>query len=355
VKTNGGFNSGKIKFWRPVSGQKRRDWRKLSDEERKKLEGTPFKERVKAFFKRADRTKLIAVLSSALVLLIVAGVVLSLALGGGGGGGNNNNGGNENSGGGENGSAKEEYDRLFEFSLHDGAYELTAVKRGYTTYIIPEEYDYVPVKSIAMGAFKDGDFIEILSVPTGVKELGFGVLKDLKNLKELTLPFVGASADADADWDAESNSYARFCYIFGDSNSSITDALTKLTVNGNIPKNAFKDATRRAENHIETIKIGTRVKTINESAFADCPRLREIFGGENLENINAYAFSDCPFLKEITLESRKLTSVEPSAFGENLSALTFSAYSEDEAKEENWYINLIEKCPDLEKIIKYKA
>jgi hypothetical protein len=352
AKINGGFNSGKIKFWRPVSGQKRRDWRKLSPEERKKLESPPFKERVKAFFKRVDRTKFVAVSASVLALIIVAGVVLSLALGGGDNGGNNS--GNDVNNNGDSGSTTAEYDRLFEFSSKDGGYELTAVKSSETEYIIPEEYDRKTVKSIAEDAFKNAEFIEILSVPNGVKTLGYKILADLKNLKELTLPFVGTSAEV-ADLNAIENSEARFCHIFGESNSAIPQTLKTLTVNGNIPKNAFKDATGSAENKIETIKIGDGVETLNERALSGCPSLEKITVGENVKDIKPYAFADCPLLLKITVDSKKLTSVAPSAFGEDLSSLTFSAYSEDDAKDLYWYMTLIKDRPNLEHIIKFTA
>jgi hypothetical protein len=351
AKINGGFNSGKIKFWRPVSGQKRRDWRKLSPEERKKLEGASLKERVKAFFKRADRTKLIAALSSVLALTVVAAVVLSLALGGGGGG-IDKTGENPNAGG-ENGLPTEEYDRLFEFTLKDNAYELTSVKPGYAAYIIPEEYAYKPVKSIANDAFAGKNFIEVLSIPNGVTELGKGILKDLIRLGELTLPFIGAN-DALADLNAAYSDIARFCYIFGENNSAIPDTLTKLTINGNITKNAFKDdAGGTAANNIESIKIGG--ETINEYAFSGCPSLREIAVGESVITVKAYAFSDCQSLTEITVASGKLSAVAPSAFGVGLSSLTFSAYSKDDAEKAEWYTDLVRERSDLERVIRFKA
>ncbi|MDR2090081.1 MAG: leucine-rich repeat domain-containing protein [Clostridiales bacterium] len=350
AKTNGGFNSGKIKFWRPVSGQKRRDWRKLPPEERKKLEGIPFKERVRAFFRRADRTKLVAVLSSVLVMLIVGGIVLSIALGGGGGDTGKDKEKDEEG----KGSQTEEFDRFFEFTLKDNAYELSSVKPGYVSYIIPEEYDYKPVKSIAENAFANKDFVEILSVPGGVKEMPKGVLKDLTRLKELTLPFIGANAE-NADANAENFDKARFCYIFGDDNSKIPDTLTKLTVNGNITKNAFKDAGGGAQNRIETIKIGGKIKTVHEYALFGCPSLKEVTVGENIETIKEYAFSGCPSLVKITVESAKLTSAAPSAFDENLTSLTFSAYSKEDAEKADWYKTLVGQRPELnDGIIKFK-
>lgn len=113
-----------------------------------------------------------------------------------------------------------------------------------------------------------------------------GLLKDYKNLKKLTIPFVGEYQDG------EGSTY--FSYIFG--GTSWSENYTK------VPSSLR-----------EVNVVGG--KTIGYAAFNACTNLTKITLPDTLETIKGYAFNSCHNITEITIPS-SVTTLEKNIFND---------------------------------------
>ena len=76
------------------------------------------------------------------------------------------------------------------------------------------------VKSIKSGVFEDNNTIVKIIVPSTVEEIGVGAFKEMKALKELDLPYIGASKNA-------VNEKKTLGYLFGTESYDDGVAITK--------------------------------------------------------------------------------------------------------------------------------
>lgn len=146
-----------------------------------------------------------------------------------------------------------------EYAETDDGYKVTG--RGTCTdaeIYIPETYQGQPVVAIAPNAFLNQTDITLFKVPSSVTLIDRGAFKGCSALKELTLPFVGRSAN--------DSYYYYIGYIFGasgyNSDMDYTPAsLQKLIITGGkVRSNALYSCNNVKEIHIlegATVQIGS--------------------------------------------------------------------------------------------------
>ncbi len=186
--------------------------------------------------------------------------------------------------------------------------------------------------TIRRGAFDGVDTIKKLIVSDRVTEIEEGAFRNMKNLAELELPFVGKNAIADARFnqtdDQRNKSIAKertIAHLFGaevyDGGAEITTpygdfylpaTLTTITINATnkvsydygdkvgyaIPYEAFQGAT----NLTKIVLTGENLAEIGENAFADCTQLTSIIIPETIKTIYKNAFLGCTAMSKINHE-----------------------------------------------------
>ncbi|MBQ9805059.1 MAG: leucine-rich repeat protein [Clostridia bacterium] len=150
------------------------------------------------------------------------------------------------------------------------------------------------ITSIGKYAFCSCGLTEAV-VPDSVDVIGFAAFENCKQIKQMTLPFVGADDDFDVVTDDKEtqNIDTHLGYIFGaqfyqTNDSAIPDDLSVVVSN---------NATKIAEN-----------------AFYGCNRMVSITLGENITIIGSKAFFDCNGISTISVPD-SVTAIGKEAFG----------------------------------------
>lgn len=203
---------------------------------------------------------------------------------------------------------------------------------------------------IQANSFSGNESIEKLIVSSNVTAIEEGAFAGMKALKEIVLPFVGASANADATYgesgkvtDKAIDLERTFGYLFGtseyDGGSLVTisyngestserympTSLQKVEIkaaNGyKIPMDAFNGCVNLAE-----IKLCSGITEIGEYAFNGCKNLASISVPETVTIIHKGAFKGCTSLGDVLENATALTSIGESAFeGAKLGEITLPA------------------------------
>lgn len=116
--------------------------------------------------------------------------------------------------------------------------------------------------------------LEFIILPKTVKELGYGIIAACQNLSEVSIAYVGPSADADAN--------VRFGWIFADA---IPENVKTVVISGGteIGYSAFRNCST-----IENIYIPKTITSIRNSAFAGCTNLKSV----NINDLTAWCHID---------------------------------------------------------------
>ncbi len=115
--------------------------------------------------------------------------------------------------------------------------------------------------------------VESIKLPTCVESIAFGAFSDCTGLKKITIPFVGARANATKD--------SHFGYIFGAVNADQNAAciphdlrIVEVAGGKSIAPEAFKEC------NIPTVKLSDSIKSIGKDAFTKCKGISTvIFNG----------------------------------------------------------------------------
>ena len=196
-------------------------------------------------------------------------------------------------------------------------YTLNKDGKGYTVtgigecldkkIVIPSAHQKKPVVGIADYVFLDCYFIESIVVPSSVKTFGLQVFRGCKNLKELTVPFLGESASAAA---ANTGTLKSF---FGYAPESVPESLEKVTVTSGtiVGASAFYGC-----KFINTVILPDEVTEIRSHAFAECENLFSFSFPEKLKKIESHAFWLSGLLEAELPDG--LTEIEAAAFSHSL-------------------------------------
>ena len=153
------------------------------------------------------------------------------------------------------------------------------------TYVVDDDYiEYNPLGFIMITGVTNYTVEEII-VPDYISMIAPGAFKSCRNLKSLTLPYIGMTAD-----DASENAYLG--YVFGhpglDGNTqAVPAALENLTITGsNIKDYALKNCA-----NLKTITFTQNVKSIGAGVMENCNSLSEVtlpFIGQRYDESDEY-------------------------------------------------------------------
>ena len=215
-----------------------------------------------------------------------------------------------------------------------------------TTMWIPAYIGGIPVTKIAESAFNNQSTLVKVVVPNTVTEIGHAAFKGCGALEDITLPFVGKTAESNK------TNAGVFGYIFGRYTSSasskpsgttyqgwgvynssylitgtsgynssynsryyadyyyIPSTIKKVTITTatTIPYGAFQNC-----DFIESITLQSAITTISDFAFKNCKGITQLNLGTALTTIGQYAFDGCISLEKVTIPAT-VTSIGNYAF-----------------------------------------
>ena len=159
--------------------------------------------------------------------------------------------------------------------------------------VIPSTYKNKPVKEIKAKAFLECDNLTSVNIPICVIRIGESAFSGCSSLKEMTLPFVGAS-------ETEKTFLG---YLFGASEYSknsdyVPESLKKVTITS---ATSIGDYAFYSCDSLISITIPNSVTSIGEKAFGWCSKLVEVY---NLSSLNIVKSSKdngivCYYAKDI--------------------------------------------------------
>ena len=180
-----------------------------------------------------------------------------------------------------------------EMILNDnGTYSVRGIGTCTDTHIvIPSDYNFKPVTRITAWAFSNQTSIQSIEIPSSVTELGYACFLKCTSLESLTLPFVGASANA-------TGTSSHFGYMFGYKEQS-----SSYISNYHLQESGTYYRFDIPESLHTVIITGSR---IGDYAFQSCEYIKEIVIEDNVRTIGAYAFQSCHALESVTFGSNSL-------------------------------------------------
>ena len=146
------------------------------------------------------------------------------------------------------------------------------------------------VKTISAYSFYNCTGLKSLVVPDSVESISEKSLYGCVNIEEISLPFVGASRDANGTYDgalgfifgrtsqADSNYYVQYSMLNGSSLSgygyAVPDALTHVSITdaAHIPVGAFCNLV-----NLKAVTLNGGIDSINEYAFYKCNGLKDVY------------------------------------------------------------------------------
>ncbi|MDD3947451.1 MAG: leucine-rich repeat protein, partial [Clostridia bacterium] len=162
---------------------------------------------------------------------------------------------------------------------------------------------------IGEDAFKNTAILS-LTIPSTVTSIGEGILEGCNNLETLTIPYIGASADA-------TEQEALLGYVFGLSQTSSMQTTTQIYNDNNdavytvFPDNLYQLTVTSATeigygalhncSSITELSLNSGITDIGRYAFSNCVNLTSIVVPDSVNTIGSAAFSGCASLESMTL------------------------------------------------------
>lgn len=167
---------------------------------------------------------------------------------------------------------------------------------------------------IRANAFSGNDTIEEIIVPASVTAIEEGAFAGMKTLKKITLPFVGAFANADGTMgdslganDKATENARTFGYLFGTSEYDGGSLIT-TTYKAGSTENRYMPSTLRTV--VVNAKEGYKVPMY---AFNGCVNLTSITLNGGITEIGEYAFSGCKNLAQTNIP-QTVTNIRKGAY-----------------------------------------
>ena len=192
---------------------------------------------------------------------------------------------------------------------------------------------------IKAGAFSGNNTITEIVIPSTVTKIDAGAFKNMKKLVKITTPFVGGSAQADAEYsdskpsDKATGLARTFAHWFGTSEydggmpitasydngasqtvyvpTSFNQVEVKAEAGYSIPMYAFSGAI-----NLTTVKLSEGIEVIGENAFNGCKNLINVTIPASVTKIAKNAFKACESLNTQTLfaENAIVSELSEGAF-----------------------------------------
>ncbi len=191
----------------------------------------------------------------------------------------------------------------FLYTISDGEVAIAGLSEEYRYIpylVIPDEIENCPVTMIDGSAFSY-TYLQSVTIPDTVKEIGPDAFYGCENLRDVTLP--------EQDIIIRNNAFAE-TYLYNDVSSWEDDTLYigKHMITTNNPECVLKNDTltiaESAFYHcidMTSINVPASVIRIGDSAFAFSSTLESVTINEGTKYIDNYAFRSCSNLKEISL------------------------------------------------------
>ncbi len=161
------------------------------------------------------------------------------------------------------------------FSTNNAGNTITGVNVTLSGFIMmPSVIKGITITSIGASAFANQTLLNEISIPSSVERIGLGAFEGCRNLRKMTVPFIGNSLNGTTN--------THFGYIFG--------ALEYTNHNVKVPSS------------LKTINI-TGGDRIANNAFAGCIRITSITIPNTVESIGMSAFDECIFLENIIVNA----------------------------------------------------
>ena len=191
-------------------------------------------------------------------------------------------------------------------------YIFGASSYSYNDEYVPSTLKTVIVEGgskIANYAFSGCSSVDTIIIPTSVIEIGKSAFNGCDVLRNITLPFVGATKDG--------TSNTHFGYIFGANSYSsnpnyVSESLETVIITGGtkIADYAFYNC-----NALISIIVPKNITSIGNYAFYGCTFLKGIVIPDQVTKIGSYAFYNCTNLEFVTVsEKSKLQTIGSRAF-----------------------------------------
>ncbi|MBD5632033.1 MAG: leucine-rich repeat domain-containing protein, partial [Clostridia bacterium] len=202
------------------------------------------------------------------------------------------------------------------YTLNDGggSYALSQVDINATEFVIPAEYNGLPVTAINRDAFYYVDYpmgcagpdvyvakLDSLTIPSSITEIKYGAFykSDIKNIHyEGTIE----------EWCSISFGSS----VFGEETSFYIgeEEVTDLT----LPETLVKVESQAFSGYKKLTSLNLNlVDTVGSEAFACCHNLESVTA-HNLKLIESAAFEDCPLLESFEINSSPLEKIGENAF-----------------------------------------
>ena len=185
---------------------------------------------------------------------------------------------------------------------------ITGCADGVTSLTIPAQIDGKSVTAIANYAFDGCNSLMKLTIPEGVTDLGYYMIRGTA-ISSITIPSTVTTSG---------------CYYYNDKNGALAGCTTLNTVifaQGTTKIPDYICASNSNNSHITSIVIPDSVKIIGSYAFYCCSQLSgQVSIPRSIQTIGAAAFAGCTALTSISIPEGTLT-VEDYAF-EDCSGVT---------------------------------
>ncbi len=228
-------------------------------------------------------------------------------------------------------------EHLYKYNDYGDGVNISGMKRTQAlnasgALIIPTELDGKKVVRIGGEAFAKETDITSVVVPNSVKSIGNGAFYGCTNIKSMTLPFVGTSADDSEPYfgkifgsEKDKTGYSKLSTeqktsqgetaqgMYGSNTYcgySIPASLTTVTITSQskIGENAFVNCDK-----LTSITYSSLVTSIGKYAFKNCTSLTTLPLKEGTTEVGDFAFMNCSGVKSVTIPS-SLTMLNPGVF-----------------------------------------